>query len=86
MIYTAWGPLISLGVSKAGVQSVNWCRYSSESAARHCLSWRRLPRLVEMSSACLCSGLTSPLRGNKARAHAEPVWVGSDLRPCLVSK
>lgn len=40
------------------------------------LSSMRPPRLVEMSRACLYSELASPLRGNKAHAHAEPVWGG----------
>lgn len=40
------------------------------------LSSMRPPRLVEMSRACLYSELASPLRGNKAHAHAEPVGGG----------
>lgn len=40
------------------------------------LSSMRPLRLVEMSRACLYSELASPLRGNKAHAHAEPVWGG----------
>ena len=33
----------------------------------------------------LHTGLTSPLCGNKVRAHAKTVWVSSDLCLCLVS-
>lgn len=40
------------------------------------LSSMRPPRLVEMSRACLYSELASPLRGNKAHAHAEPIGGG----------
>lgn len=42
--------------------------------------------LVEMSRACLYSELASPLRGNKAHAHAEPVGGLAVMCSYLVSK
>lgn len=84
LVHTAWGPLTPLGVSKAGIEFVNWCQYPSKLASRHCLSSRRPSRLMEMSSACPCSGLTSPLLRTGTKRALMPSPLGMAVICVLV--
>lgn len=61
---------------------VTWCQ-SSQGQRQTLSAPEEAAQAGEMSSAGLCSGLTSPASaweqsGNKARAHAEPLeWLRS---------